>query len=331
MKKASDYQEVLISRFKSDFPFEWIVRTNKDFAEELFSEFFNSEKTPSLRLFELDYYTIEELHHEWDIELKREPVDGFSAVSNFEKRILKIKNEFNHLVFSNKLDEKYYAPDITKTNIYKTFSSINDKLDLFKKSIGEKIRDVDTEADETSKYIWRIINKLSPMFIQYTLDCIIQDIEKRTSFIEPTRFEVARDSLVLKLGTYKSEEKSIKQQKEEKNENNKERSEKSSFFDILNCNDTDERKRIMEQMKPLLVDAKGKMASTVLIALHKLGYITLGQRGKQAVYDKMNSTFGISVSPSGYQRYIKFNDAGELLDGNIAKEEIIRVKELLSS
>jgi hypothetical protein len=86
---------------------------------------------------------------------------------------------------------------------------------------------------------------------------------------------------------------------------------------------------LISKLTPILKNAKGKKAATVLLALHRLGRLVLSERGKQELYDAVNAHFGLALKNQSYQPYIRFDDRGVSYQ-RITDAEIVDMVRLLS-
>jgi hypothetical protein len=104
-----------------------------------------------------------------------------------------------------------------------------------------------------------------------------------------------------------------------------------TFADYLLCEDTDRKNGIIEKLKPLFNGAKGKAAATNLIALHEMNLIVLTNRGKQAIYDAVNASFGLSLRNQSYQPYITVSGAKDLQWERVTQAEINHIIAVLGN
>lgn len=103
----------------------------------------------------------------------------------------------------------------------------------------------------------------------------------------------------------------------------------TSFKDYLIC-DNDKKGVIIERLKPLFSNAKGKGAATILIALHEMKLINLSVRGKQSIYNAVNDCFGLSLKNQSYQSYITTSGDSNLKWNKITTDEIDHIIEILA-
>ncbi|WP_139785073.1 hypothetical protein [Parabacteroides sp. Marseille-P3160] len=185
-----------------DIPFLKIVKSDKKLYGALLDEFLNSHFEKPLKwLFTEDHYPTEQQLIDYDKDNDNTPENrvGLMPLSDFDKKITHLNDEFYRLLDSNALDKKYYAPNIRKANIVRVFQAIAEEIERFHVSVREKYRSPKEEAENTANTILDISNRLKPDLMQHTVKHVIEYVEQSTCPFEPALFDTVKESLILLL------------------------------------------------------------------------------------------------------------------------------------
>jgi hypothetical protein len=106
----------------------------------------------------------------------------------------------------------------------------------------------------------------------------------------------------------------------------KKSNEMKSFSDYLICDNKDD---IINKLRPLFSNAKGKKVSAILLALNELKYIILSESGKQSIYKSVKMEFDMNFSISSCYNYIRF--AKGKIESSITDNEIKLFQDILTS
>lgn len=177
--------------------------------------------------------------------------------------------------------------------------------------IDEKSKDYD-EAQTLCNWVYeRLIEVCAYYFIVFNKNSDSEPLDNYLASTDVYRIYVEHLNV--------NEKKTID---DESNSNNTKEKQKLSFESyLLNCNVND----VCSKLESLFLDAKGKKAATILLALNQKKYIIIPERGKQSIYEAINKRFNLNLANSHYQPYISFIK-GELTTTKISNGDIEQMK-----
>ena len=143
-----------ISDFEREFslapiPYKTIIQNEQTHLDYLFKEFLQAQLKPSFALYVKEYYSDEEYQKGVEeVHAKMMPTTvtanrrdavaaNFYHPTDFEKHIADLNGEFYKELAQNKLAQKFYCPDITKTPSVITLLEIQQAVNTFQNSVLE--------------------------------------------------------------------------------------------------------------------------------------------------------------------------------------------------
>ena len=99
------------------------------------------------------------------------------AVSDFEKDVFRIQDEFNNLCRTDDLHGKFYCPDLSHTELVKNCNYLDQRLEVLKKSVFDPTTDKYKEVEIEANNVKIVLKKLSSDIRGYVKNAIIADNE----------------------------------------------------------------------------------------------------------------------------------------------------------
>ncbi|WP_118976560.1 hypothetical protein [Taibaiella koreensis] len=170
---------------KYKFPFKNIFESNDSLKNKLFDEFSIAPLKPSFITFLRQFYSVDEYdsaiaeYHKRVGTTKSNQLvaANFYAVSDFEKDVFRIQDEFNDLCKTDDLHGKFYCPDLSLTELVKNCSYLDQRLEVLKKSIFDPATDKYKEVEIEANNMKILLDKFSPDIRGYIKSAIISDNE----------------------------------------------------------------------------------------------------------------------------------------------------------
>ncbi|WP_138484828.1 hypothetical protein, partial [Dyadobacter bucti] len=186
----SDFQKIrefLEELDKIDLPFKDLLIRDRQVKYLLFEEVRQVPKKPDLSKYISQFFTLAQLKEGFEkadrnisVSSSNVPVmANFVRLSDIEKRIYEIREEFYDKLVNKGLDERFYVYDLQNTPNYRILQCIQQECDSLRKLVIENI-DVSTygkEAEILALSIFEQAKKLVGTFGRAILMGIIDDAE----------------------------------------------------------------------------------------------------------------------------------------------------------
>lgn len=179
--------------------------------------------------------------------------------------------------------------------------------------------------DILEQYVNRMYNEgylefiamIDVIALKYGIDLDELMIDKAVLCCEMDRNERDRDKLIKHAGS----EIALNKLLQSLNTGSNKMDEPISFDKYLLCEE-EKKAELMQKLNRFFVDAKGKKAATILLALHRSSppLITLSERGKSKLYRAVNISFGLHLKNQNYQPFITVKN--NKIDSTIQECEI---------
>jgi len=163
LKNRLDFERELSLIRGSLYYFE-IIEQNESVKNDLYQEFINTQKQPSINLFlESRGFSNDYMEKELIQGFASMPIiDGFISFSHFENEFSDLRVEFFRLDSKGELAEKYYCHNLRQTSMIKTLCEVEAEVGKFKKYVVDG-KDVDRYDHEAKKFAQSIESKLNEL------------------------------------------------------------------------------------------------------------------------------------------------------------------------
>ncbi|MCF0053451.1 hypothetical protein LXM25_25490 [Dyadobacter sp. LJ53] len=170
---------------KTDIPFKQILREDREAKFQFFQQFQQAPKKPDIGRYISQFFTSDQLKEGFEQAHLKIPVASsstqvmasFASLTDMEKRIYEIQDEFYDKLATRKLDEKFYVFDLTSTPIYKTLKDIDQEIESLKKFIigNTDINIYTKEAEIFASSIIGLITQLTKISGSFILAFLVED------------------------------------------------------------------------------------------------------------------------------------------------------------
>ena len=153
-----------------EIPFREVFNENEKLKAHLFNEFCKAEFIPKIRLYRRKYYTDEEYNvgmkeanDKIPVSISRNVVvaGSFTSLTDFECHLNEIECEFYELIIKEKLQTKYYLPNINKTNIVFKLEKVESVMTNIRKYVLSNEKDIFEYAESQGETIIRCLDELN--------------------------------------------------------------------------------------------------------------------------------------------------------------------------
>ncbi|MCF2505333.1 hypothetical protein L0663_18220 [Dyadobacter sp. CY107] len=170
---------------KTDIPFKQILRTDREAKVKLFEEFLKTPKKPDIGRYVSQFFTNDQLTEGFEQADRRIPVSSsakpvmasFVGLTDMEKRIYKIQDEFYNKLINGRLDEEFYVFDLTSTLLYNTLKNIEKETESLKRFVvsNTDVNIYGNEAEIFASSIFDLVGQLPNGLGSLILSHLVED------------------------------------------------------------------------------------------------------------------------------------------------------------
>lgn len=142
-KSTKNYRDFIRQFGQVKFPFKSLIESDRQFRNDLYTEFIQTEQKPDSYLYTAQYLTDKEINNGFAEANKKTAVSSsqkvvaaqFIPTIDIEKRLYDIEAEFHQKLKEGLLSNSFYSHDLSQTHNVKTLIEIGENFDLLQKLV----------------------------------------------------------------------------------------------------------------------------------------------------------------------------------------------------